>query len=116
MFRCKCSTHGCIWRSVLTIGSQKFRREVIAWRHLRHPNILPFIGVNLERHKLAMVSEWMDHGNINEFVENYTGVNRAQLVSDYAISRESDVTDSASCSMPRMGWNTCIAFTWCTET
>ena len=35
-------------------------------RHLQHPNILPFIGVNLERHRLAMVSEWMDHGDVNE--------------------------------------------------
>jgi hypothetical protein len=33
-----------------------------------------------------MISEWMDHGNINEFVKNYTGVNRIQLVSDYAMS------------------------------
>ena len=63
-------------------GPQKFRREVIAWRHLRHPNILPFIGVNLERRRLAMVSEWMDHGNISEFVKNHGEVNRVQLVSD----------------------------------
>ena len=29
-----------------------------------------------------MVSEWMDHGNINEFVEKFEGANRVQLVSD----------------------------------
>ncbi|KAF9647911.1 kinase-like protein, partial [Thelephora ganbajun] len=57
-------------------------REVVAWRHLRHPNILPFVGVNLERHRLAMVSEWMDHGNINEFVKKHKGVNRVQLLVD----------------------------------
>jgi len=28
-----------------------------------------------------MISEWMDHGNINEFVKKYEGVNRVQLVS-----------------------------------
>jgi len=54
---------------------------VVAWRHLRHPHILPLIGVNLERHKFAMVSEWMDHGDINEFIGNHQGVNRVQLVS-----------------------------------
>jgi len=33
-----------------------------------------------------MVPEWMDHGNINEYVQNHEGVNRAQLVSNRAIS------------------------------
>ena len=40
------------------------------------------MGVNLERHQLAMISEWMDHGNINEFTEKHGGINRVQLVSD----------------------------------
>ena len=66
---------------------QKFRREVLAWRHLQHPNILPFIGVILERHRFAMVSEWMDHGNINEYIKRHEGANRAQLVSNCAIYR-----------------------------
>jgi len=29
-----------------------------------------------------MISEWMDHGNIIEFVERNEGVNRVQLVGD----------------------------------
>ncbi|KAF9645572.1 kinase-like protein [Thelephora ganbajun] len=87
----------------------EFRREVIAWRHLQHPNILPFIGVNLERQRLAMVSEWMEHGKITEFVEKHKEVNRIQLV-------KANVIDPFSWSMPRMGWSTCTAFTWCTGT
>ena len=59
---------------------QEFCREAIAWRHLRHPNILPLLGVNLTRYQLAMISEWMDHGNVHEYVERYEGVNRVQLV------------------------------------
>ncbi|KAF9645564.1 kinase-like protein [Thelephora ganbajun] len=62
----------------------KFRREVVAWRHLRHPHILPLIGVILERHRFAMVSKWMDHGNINEFIKNNKGANRVQLLIDAA--------------------------------
>ena len=42
--------------------------------------------MNLEQHRLAMISEWMDHGNINEFVERSEGVNRVQLVSHGLIS------------------------------
>ena len=30
--------------------------------------------------RLAMVSEWMEHGNINEFVEKNKDVNRIELV------------------------------------
>ncbi|KAF9644350.1 kinase-like protein [Thelephora ganbajun] len=66
----------------------EFCREAVVWRHLRHTNILPLLGVNLERHQLAMISEWMDHGNINEFVERYEGVNRVQLVTDAATGLE----------------------------
>ena len=69
--------------------SQKFFREAVAWRHLRHPNILPLLGVNLdlEQHQLAMISDWMVHGNINEFVDRREEVNRVQLVSDNTVSR-----------------------------
>ena len=67
--------------------SQESCREAVAWRHLRHPNILPLLGVNIEQHQLAMISEWMEYGNINEFVEKNEGVNRVQLVSDGVTSR-----------------------------
>ena len=33
-----------------------------------------------------MISEWMDQGNINEYVETYEGVNRLQLVNRVLIS------------------------------
>ncbi|KAF9789369.1 kinase-like domain-containing protein, partial [Thelephora terrestris] len=61
-----------------------FCREAIAWRHLRHPNILPLLGVDLQKNRLSMISEWMDHGNINEYVERHGGVNRLQLLADAA--------------------------------
>ena len=33
--------------------------------------------------QLAMVSEWMDHGNINEFVKTHWDANRFELVRLY---------------------------------
>jgi len=39
------------------------------------------VDVNLENKKYAMISEWMDNGNINEFIQKHKEVNRAQLVS-----------------------------------
>ena len=61
-------------------GSQRFYREGVAWKHLRHPNILPLLGVTVGEHRFALVSEWMDNGNINDFIKRDHDVNRAELV------------------------------------
>ena len=57
-----------------------FCKEVITWKALRHPNVLPLLGVTMGRAQFAMVSEWMTNGNINEYVEKRTDVNRFELV------------------------------------
>jgi len=59
---------------------QRFCREGVAWKHLQHPNILPLIGVTVSNRRFAMVSAWMENGNINEFVEKDQHVNRIELV------------------------------------
>jgi len=59
---------------------QRFCEEGVAWKHLRHPNVLPLLGVTIGERKLMMVSEWMGNGNINEFIEKNRGVNRTALV------------------------------------
>ena len=55
------------------------------WRHLRHPNILPLLGATLGttdyKLRYALVSEWMDNGDITSFVIRHRDVNRVQLVS-----------------------------------
>jgi len=66
---------------------QRFCREGVAWKHLRHPNILPLIGVTLNEYRFALVSEWMEHGNINEFIEMDEHVNRTKLVCCSMISQ-----------------------------
>ena len=61
--------------------SQRFCKEVITWNTLRHPNILPLLGVVMADNRFAMVSEWMTNGNINEFVTTRPCENRFELVS-----------------------------------
>ena len=63
--------------------SQEFCREAVTWRHLRHPNVIPLLGAALDTQmpRFALVSEWMDNGNINNFLKNHGDVNRVQLVS-----------------------------------
>jgi serine/threonine protein kinase len=51
------------------------------WRTLRHPNVLPLLGVTMTNHRFVMVSEWMENGNINEFLKNNADADRLGLVS-----------------------------------
>ena len=61
-------------------GPQRFCREGVAWKHLQHPNILPLLGVTVNEYRFALVSEWMENGNINEFAERDHRINRSELV------------------------------------
>ncbi|KAF9643698.1 kinase-like protein [Thelephora ganbajun] len=75
--------HGVYVDNLDTIRS-RFCREVVAWKHFRHPNILPLLGVTVSGTRLLMVSEWMENGNINEFVERDLSTNRTALLVDVA--------------------------------
>lgn len=59
---------------------QRFCREVAIWKALRHPNVLTLVGVMMSEDRLVMVSEWMENGNINDFVKAHPDVNRLELV------------------------------------
>ena len=50
------------------------------WKGLCHLNVLPLLGVTVSDGSLAMVSELMTNGNINEFVKAHRDVNRFELV------------------------------------
>jgi serine/threonine protein kinase len=79
----------CIVVPVWMNGSQRFCREAVAWKHLRHPNVLPLLGVTVSERRFAMVSKWMAYGNINEFVEKDEHINRTELVRPSSISTPS---------------------------
>jgi serine/threonine protein kinase len=60
------------------------------WKNLSHPNVLDLIGApdTLDDGRFSMVSEWMDNGNITEYVRKnagnhlkLVGYNRATLCS-----------------------------------
>ena len=52
----------------------------MAWKTLRHPNVLPLLGATMSDYKFAMTSEWMPNGNVNEFLEAHEGADRFGLV------------------------------------
>ncbi|KAK0231907.1 kinase-like domain-containing protein [Armillaria nabsnona] len=50
---------------------REFCQEALVWRQLRHPNILPFLGVNedLFAPRYCLISPWMVNGNIMSYLE-----------------------------------------------
>ncbi|KAF8184578.1 kinase-like domain-containing protein [Mycena galopus ATCC 62051] len=47
-------------------------REAQIWQHLRHPYILPFIGIDRETFppSFCLVSPWMENGTVLQFLDN----------------------------------------------
>jgi hypothetical protein len=52
----------------------------VTWKTLRHPNVLPLVGVTMSEGRFAMISDWMAYGNINDFVKAHPDANRLDLV------------------------------------
>ena len=59
---------------------QRFCREVMTWKSLSHPNLLPLLGVTMSNKVFAMVSEWMVNRSINEFIKVNRDADRFELV------------------------------------
>ena len=66
--------------------SQGFCREVVAWKHLSHQNILPLLGVSIspDAPRLCILTEWMNNGNVMQYARSNPNANRLQLVSPLA--------------------------------
>ena len=48
------------------------------WKHLVHPNIVPFKGLTLDPFQL--VSEWMPNGELRHYVKNNPDIDLLSLV------------------------------------
>lgn len=80
----------------------------MTWRSLDHPNVLPLLGVTMDETRFVMVSEWMENGNINEFLEKNPDVDRLNLVRSFSgRCRSSLMVPSFETSLG--GWSTCMA-------
>ncbi|KAK7029779.1 kinase-like domain-containing protein, partial [Favolaschia claudopus] len=51
----------------------KFCREALIWKDLNHPYILPLIGIDRDSFPdfLCMVSPWMEHGTVIDFLKKH---------------------------------------------
>ncbi|KAF9784798.1 kinase-like domain-containing protein [Thelephora terrestris] len=66
--------------------SKELCREIIGWKHLSHPNILPLLGVSvsLDPDSFRILTRWMINGNITEYARSNPEVNRLQLLFEVA--------------------------------
>lgn len=56
-------------------------KEVLLWRQLRHRHLLEFIGVCVDVfHSPAIVSPWLENGNVLQFVKTKPGAFKLGLV------------------------------------
>jgi len=62
-----------------TWAPQSFLKEAVIWKRLRHPNVVPFIGVTIK--PLQFVSEYMPNGTLTKYVNNKPSADRVGLVS-----------------------------------
>ena len=69
-----------VYRWTDRIVCQGFCKEVVTWKSLCHPNVLPLLGVTMTQNQFVLVSGWMENGDINTFVKAHPDVNRLDLV------------------------------------
>jgi serine/threonine protein kinase len=71
-------------RSVI---AQRLCREVIPWKHLSHPNVLPLLGVSISTnpYSFRIFTEWMPNGNVMQYARSNPMANRLQLASLLAV-------------------------------
>ncbi|KZP01522.1 kinase-like protein [Calocera viscosa TUFC12733] len=63
-------------KSNTRVGLERLTRNIIretrVWSQLRHPNILPLLGVcpEIESRRIWLVSPWIENGNLSEYLNN----------------------------------------------
>ena len=64
-------------------STQQLCREVLVWKRLSHPNVLPLLGVSVSKdpQHFRIITEWMPNGDVTEYIGSNPEVNRLRLVS-----------------------------------
>ncbi|KAF9643889.1 kinase-like protein [Thelephora ganbajun] len=73
-------------RMYVAEGPQKvtkiFCKEAVMWKRLKHPNIVPLLGVTIT--PLQLISTWMPGGNLPEYIKTHPNADRLEFLSDVA--------------------------------
>ncbi|KAG9125594.1 hypothetical protein FRC07_006960 [Ceratobasidium sp. 392] len=63
---------------------QDTARELYTWSKFNHPNVIKLLGLAMFRNRVAMVSPWMNNGNLMSCIKRNAGADRCQLCSQVA--------------------------------
>ncbi|KAK0204824.1 kinase-like domain-containing protein [Desarmillaria ectypa] len=65
---------------------KNFCHEALVWRNLKHPNVLPFLGVSTEPFapSFCLISPWMQNGNIMSFLATNPANDRLTSIKEVA--------------------------------
>ncbi|CAE6504922.1 unnamed protein product [Rhizoctonia solani] len=58
---------------------KRITREIYNWSKLDHQNVNKLMGVIMFRERLGMVSKWMEHGNLRQYLGRNGDVDRRKL-------------------------------------
>ena len=92
-----------------TPGNQTFYREVVVWKRLQHPNIVPFLGVPANTPPFEIVCDWMENDRITEYVKKTPDADLMGLVSGFfPLPPPFLSVKCCSCGMSRTAFTTFI--------
>lgn len=65
----------CSFHFAQYVCLQRFIAETMFWPHLRHPHVLPFLGIDQNTLKNApcLITPWMEHGSLLDVLLAGTG-------------------------------------------
>ncbi|KAL0061689.1 Rho guanine nucleotide exchange factor [Marasmius tenuissimus] len=67
---------------------REYLREALVWRQLKHPNVLPFLGIFYlkDDRQFCLISPWMKNGNLLQYLKatERANVDHTALVHDVA--------------------------------
>ena len=68
--------------SPLLSFAQGLCREIIGWKHLSHPNILPLLGVSVstDPYSFRIITKWMPNESVTRYARSNPKANRLRLV------------------------------------
>ncbi|KAF8682652.1 Protein tyrosine kinase [Rhizoctonia solani] len=95
-------------------GQRKIKdaaHELYIWSKCKHPNVLELMGVTQHRGHLAMVSPWMENGDLTRFLAQHPYIDRynlcAQIADGVAYLHQENVVHGDI-----KGVNTFVNFVW----
>ncbi|KAG8729368.1 hypothetical protein FRC11_008919, partial [Ceratobasidium sp. 423] len=63
-------------------NTERTAHELYVWSKCQHRNVLELVGVARFRNQLAIVSPWLDNGDLKCFIGHNQGVDRCALVAE----------------------------------